>query len=122
MWGMSRMHPPVRRAGIVALFSLLGLLAACQTTPPPARLPEPQLQLLRSEPLTLSSGCDASGSFFVSFTVATSGRTDDIHAPDAPPCVQEALTAWVASFEYAPPAQATPAAIEWLMVSAKRGS
>lgn len=119
---MAFMHPSTRHAGLAALFSLAVLLAGCQTAPPAVRFPEPELQLLRSAPLTLPSACEAAGSFFVSFTVSTTGRTRDIRAADAPACVQEALTAWVESFEYAPPARTTPAAIEWLMVSAKRGS
>lgn len=82
----------------------------------------PDLQLLESSELSLPLGCIASGSFVVSFTVATTGRTDAIRAPDAPDCVQDALTAWVASFRYQPPARPTPASMEWMMVTARRGS
>jgi hypothetical protein len=99
----------------------IALLAACQSTPPlhPA---EPELKLLKSAELIVPEDCLASGSFVVSFTVATSGLTDAIRALDAPGCVQAALTAWVASFRYEPPARATPATMEWMMVTGKRGS
>jgi hypothetical protein len=108
------------RAALYAALSLI-FLAACQSTPP-VRPPTPELQLLEASPLQISRDCVAAGSYVVSYIVATSGRTNAIRAPDAPACVEQALTAWVESFRYAPPARATSATIEWLMVSAKRGS
>lgn len=112
--------PPMKSLGLAVLAAFV-VLAGCKTVPP-ARAPAPDLQLLRAAPLDISGDCEAAGSFVVSFTVSTSGRTRDIRSTDAPPCVQQALTAWVESFEYAPPARPTPAAVEWLMVTAKRGS
>jgi hypothetical protein len=97
------------------------LLTACQSTPP-APAVAPDLELLESSQLRLPAGCEAAGSFIVSFTVATTGRTDAIRAPGAPECVADALTAWVASFRYQPPARPTPASMEWMMVTARRGS
>jgi hypothetical protein len=105
--------------------------SGCQTVP--TARPEaaaPALQLLESRPLQLAEDCQASGSYFVEFTVRNDGRTDRVHAPDGPACVQQALTAWVESFRYAPPKSATAggiaggiaSGIEWMVVSARRGS
>jgi hypothetical protein len=102
------------------LFAVL-FIAACQTTPPP-RLAEPELKLIQTSPLVVPNDCIASGSFVVSYTVATTGRTAAISPPDAPSCIQDALTEWVASFRYEPPAKPTPASMEWMMVTAQRGS
>lgn len=96
-------------------------LAGCQTTPtvsPPA----PALQLVQSQPLVLAPDCQASGSFFVGFSVLSDGRTGRIQAPEGPVCVQQALTAWVSSFRYSPPGRDTPAGVEWMMVTATKGT
>lgn len=95
-------------------------LAGCQTTPtaPPA----PALDLIRSQPLVLAEDCNASGSFFVEFSVLSDGRTGNIQAPQGPACVQQALTAWVSSFRYAPPGRDTPAGMEWMLVTAAKGT
>jgi hypothetical protein len=95
-------------------------LAGCQTTPtaPPA----PSLQLIQSQPLVLAPDCQASGSFFVEFSVLSDGRTGRIQAPEGPTCVQQALTAWVSSFRYSPPGADTPAGVEWMMVTASKGT
>ena len=97
------------------------LVAGCSSLPS-QRTVEPDLELLESAQLAVPQDCLASGSFVVSYTVATTGRTDAIRAPEAPQCVQDALMAWVASFRYQPPSRATPAAMEWMMVTAKRGT
>jgi len=105
----------------IAAIGLLSLLAGCQTTPSqPTVLPE--LKLLESAALELPRDGIASGSFVVAFTVAASGRTEAIRTADAPPCVGDALTAWVASFRYEPPRAATSTSLEWMLVTAKRGS
>jgi hypothetical protein len=110
-----------RRFILAAAIVFAAVLSGCQT--PRSQHPiEPELKLLGSSPLVIPSDCFASGSFVVSFTVATTGRTDAIRTPDAPSCMQDALIAWVASFRYEPPASATPASMEWMMVTAKRGS
>lgn len=98
----------------------LTLLAGCQLTPP-APLP-PSLQLMESQPLVLAPGCEASGSVSVEFTVRMDGTTDGLKLSPAPECVRDALTAWVSSFRYLPPAADIPTGVEWLLVSARRGS
>ena len=98
----------------------LTLLAGCQLTPP-APVP-PSLQLMESQPLVLAPGCEASGSVSVEFTVRMDGTPDRLKLSPAPECVREALTAWVSSFRYLPPAADIRTGVEWLLVSARRGS
>jgi hypothetical protein len=99
----------------------LTLLAACKLTPP-APVASPSLQLMESQPLILAPGCEASGSVMVEFIVRMDGRTDALKLSPAPECVREALTAWVNSFRYLPPAADVPTGVEWVLVSARRGS
>ena len=109
----------MRRTRSVALAALT-LLAGCQLTPPAPVAPA--LQLMESQPLVLMPGCEASSSVVVEFVVRMDGRTDALQLSPAPECVREALTAWVSSFRYLPPSADTPAGVEWLLVSARRGS
>lgn len=109
----------LKRTCVVAA---LAVLAGCKATPPAPQPEPPSLQLVASEPLVLAPGCDVSGSVFVEFTVRTDGSTDLLELPSAPTCVREALTAWVSSFRYLPPTAEVPTGIEWLLVSARRGS
>ena len=101
--------------GVIAAMTLAG----CQTFPGKPLPPAPQL--LTSAPLQLADDCQARGSFIVKFDVHANGETSNIQPPPADACVRTALTAWVASFKYAPQAGETPMAIEWLMVEAKQG-
>ena len=116
---------PSSRSLFEALFVVVGAfaVAACQSRGPiqPA-VPGAELRLIESRALDLPDSCRASGSVVVDFTVLASGQTDDIRPAAAPECVQQALTAWVASFRYAPVGQSTPAAVEWLLVEARKGS
>jgi hypothetical protein len=100
-------------------------LSGCQTTPTTAPTPRPappDLQLLEAQPLAIAEDCQASGSYFVEFTVLSDGRTGNIQAPPGPACMQQALTAWVSTFRYAPPGRQIPAGVEWMMVTSRRGS
>lgn len=109
-----------RHIGLAALALGAIALSGCQTAPTkaPAR---PTLRILQSAPLKMADDCQASGSYFVEFTVASDGRTGDIQAPPGPACVQEALTAWVGSFRYEAPGQKIPSGVEWMMVMARKG-
>lgn len=105
----------------------IAVLSGCQTAPTAKPdIAAPSLRLIDSEPLVLAEGCAANGSFFVEFTVLSNGRTDNIRTPPAPACVQQALTAWVGSFRYSPLAAEMPgsiaSSIEWMLVTARRGS
>jgi hypothetical protein len=110
---------PVRSGSALLLVAAMIAAGGCQTTPtvtPPA----PALQLVESQPLALAEDCNASGSYFVAFTVLRDGRAGEIQAPQGPACVQQALTAWVSTFRYASPGQETPMGMEWMMVTARR--
>ena len=77
---------------------------------------------MESQPLVLAPGCDASGSVFVEFIVRMDGTTERCKLSPAPACVREALTAWVSSFRYLPPAADTADRRRMAAVSARRGS
>ncbi len=101
----------------------LAVLAGCQLAPPAPQAPaSSSLQLMESQPLALAPGCEANGSVFVEFMVRMDGTTDSLKVSQAPACVRDALTAWVSSFRYLPPTADTRAGVEWLLVSARRGS
>ena len=108
------------RTSFLALAALTSL-AGCQSTPP-APVSTPTLQLMESQPLVLAPGCDTSGSVMIEFIVRMDGSTDSLQLSPAPECVREALSAWVSSFRYLPPAADVPTGVEWLLVSARRGS
>jgi hypothetical protein len=114
---------PLSRNLLACVAAATALLCGCQSAPTVERpgLP-PALQLLESQPLVVADDCVVSGSYFVGFTVLTDGRTGRIEAPSAPVCVQQALTTWVSSFRYAPPATEMPFGVEWMLVTARRGS
>jgi hypothetical protein len=106
----------------IVILAVVAVLAGCQATPPAPQPAPASLQLVASQPLVLAPGCDVTGSVFVEFTVRTDGSTDALKLPAAPACVREALTAWVSSFRYQPLAADVPTGVEWLLVSARRGS
>lgn len=110
-----------RRSSFAALLVGAIALSGCQTTPTVAP-PAPSLRLLEARPLTIAEDCEAAGSYLIEFTVLSDGRTGNIQAPPGPACVQRALTAWVSTFRYAPTGQQMPAGVEWMMVTARRGS
>lgn len=113
---------PVAAARTVALALLLSALAACQAPGPVRPAAPPSLKLLGAAPLEVPASCQASGSVIVAFAVDHDGTTSQIQPAAAPACLQQALTAWVASFRYAPPVTPIQTSVEWLMVEARRGS
>ena len=112
--------PSFRLLLATSLFALS--LTACQSVPERSATPAAPLQLLRSAPLNLPATCAADSSIVVDFTVLESGQTDEIRPAGGPECLQQALTAWVASFRYAPVEGRTPHSVEWLLVEARKGS
>lgn len=97
------------------------LLAGCQSVPRTA-IAQPELRLTSSSPLQLADSCQPRGSVIVEFTVLPDGATTGIQTPSEPDCLHDALTAWVASFRYAPPGVSVPGTVEWLLVTARKGS
>jgi hypothetical protein len=100
----------------------VAVLAGCELAPPAPEVAPPELHLIDSQPLVMAEDCAASGSVFVEFTVRADGRTDDVKLPEAPACVRAALSTWVDSFRYSPRVAGVATGIEWLLVSARRGS
>jgi uncharacterized protein YceK len=104
-----------------AMFVICLLLAGCQSTRT-HNAPAPSLQLARAGTLSLPADCHATGSIGIDFTVDEHGRTSDIRPAKAPLCVQQALNAWVESFQYVPTGTTQVTRMEWLLVEARRGS
>jgi hypothetical protein len=121
---------PERRRSLARVAGIgvaLVLVAACQTTTPRASVPPPPVQLLDAAGFELPADCAVSAgrTYRMSYTVGADGRTGNLGAitpPDAPPCLQAALGAWVGTFRYAPPAQAESVTTDWMLVTARRGS
>jgi hypothetical protein len=111
---------PLQRPAAFCVLSLV--LSACGSLAPRAPAPPPALDLISSAPLVVADGCDARGSYVVGFTVTPQGRTTNIEAPEAPACVREALASWAASFQFSPPQQPVRGSMEWMLVTASRGS
>jgi hypothetical protein len=94
------------------------IVGGCATSP---RAPAPSSpQLLSAGQLDLPAGCEARGSVYVSYTVLENGTAANIAPENAPACVQQAVTAWIASFRYSPQTMAVPLALEWLVVTGDR--
>ena len=104
-----------------AVAIIAAVISACQTSAPKVAAPIP-LELVAVGTLHVPDTCEATGSVIVDFTVLENGQTAGIEPAAAPECLQQALTAWVASFRYAPVTSQTRTSVEWLMVEARRGS
>lgn len=107
------------RGECMALVTAL-VLAGCATT---ARPPPSPLELLESGSVVLPADCvPAHGVVYrMAFVVQGDGRVAGIASQSGAGCVQQALEAWVATFRYRPPSDATPAVVDWMAVSAARG-
>lgn len=111
----------VPTAGWLGVAVLATQLAGCQLPPTRPSHAAP-LQLIGSAALDVPESCETTGSVVVDFVVLENGATGDIRPAAASECLQQALTAWVASFRYAPVGERTQASVEWLLVEAKKGS
>ncbi|MCU0255762.1 MAG: hypothetical protein MUF60_03390 [Vicinamibacterales bacterium] len=111
------------RSGLT-LLALAGLLAGCAAPPARGPVPPPALELLGAGPLELPRDCQPrpAAVYRTSFVVETDGRPTRIESESGEGCVQEALRRWVATFEYRPIAESTPSTVDWMGVSARRGS
>ncbi len=118
-------HRAVPHFGVAVAFILA---AACQPVlRPSAPAPEPPARLLDAGRLDMPADCAVTSgrTYRMSYTIGLDGRTGSLGAitpPDAPACLQAALAAWVASFRYAPVAQAEAVTTDWMLVTAPRGS
>jgi hypothetical protein len=102
------------------------LLTACATDPHKSTsvAPAPAPQLLSTGTLQLPAGCEpAHGAVYrTSFVVQPDGRVNDAASDSGDGCVQAALRAWVATFVYRADGVAMPIALDWMEVTASRGS
>jgi hypothetical protein len=100
----------------------LSLVAGCVAPTLAPAPPNPELQLLGAAELAIPRGCEArpGAVYRTHFNVQPDGRVTDAAAASGNGCVQEALRAWVTTFSYAPLADTTPVAFDWMIVTAAR--
>jgi hypothetical protein len=112
------------RASALACGASLLALGGCAALAPPAAAPPPPLQLLSSGSLDLPADCEpARGAVYrTHYVVEVDGRVTGATSDTGDGCVQQALRAWVTSFRYQAIGEAMPVVIDWLAVSASRGS
>ena len=98
---------------------LLGGCASTRVAPHPA----PELQLLEAGTLQLPPGCEPGHGvvYRTAFVVQTDGRVEAVASESGSGCVQEAVSRWVATFQYRPVAAPTAAVLDWMGVTATRG-
>ncbi len=118
MIGRMKLHPRIP-VGILLAAAALG---GCQVAPSRAPEPPAPLEMLSAEPLRIESGCEVEGALLVEYTVLQSGETGNIEVSQGPECARDALTAWVASYRYAPQPTDVATRFEWILVTGKRGS
>lgn len=111
----------VRGAAVV----MAVVLAGCAMQPPTGSgvaPPVPPLELVAAGPLELTDACEPSpGAVYrVSFVVQRDGRVAQVEPGPGAGCVQDALGAWVGTFEYRPPGTAVATVLDWLGVTAAR--
>lgn len=111
----------------LVLVCAIALAAGCQATAPTTAVPPPPTQLLEAARFDLPADCSVTSgrTYRMSYTIGIDGRTGSLGAitpPDAPACLQAALSSWVSSFRYAPLSQAEAATTDWMLVTARRGS
>lgn len=116
----------VRRAA-GGLLACVALIAGCASQPDRAsslHSPVPELELLDAGVLEIPRDCEPSRGkvYRTSFTVQADGRVATAVSDSGPGCVQDALRRWVATFRYRPVAEPLPATLDWLGVTARRGS
>ena len=113
----------VRRLAILGLTTAPWLLmAGCATQRPPVASPPPSpLQLLSAGPLEIPDDCAIhSGRMYrTSYRVQDDGHVADVAPDPAPACLQQALTAWISGFRYAPPGEPVATVIDWMAVTAR---
>lgn len=112
------------RLGAAWTFASLLLAAGCALTPTERAAPEYPLHLLNAAALELPRGCEpAAGMVYrTAYTVRADGSVAATTSESGAGCVQEALRQWVATFRYGPIREDTATVIDWLSVTATRGT
>jgi hypothetical protein len=109
-------------AGVACLCMVL--LAGCAATPGTKPPSEPELQLLSAGALALPDDCEPIGGrvYRTRYVVQPDGRVAGATPESGTGCVQDALLHWVETFQYRPLAAPVPATLDWLAVTARRGT
>ena len=109
-------------AGVACLGMVL--FTGCAGAPGTRPLPEPELQLLSAGVLSLPDDCEPTDGkvYRTRYVVQADGRVAGATPESGAGCVQDALLRWVETFQYRPLAGPIPATLDWLAVTARRGS
>jgi hypothetical protein len=117
----SRLEP-----GFALVAAALLAVTGCTSVTPreSAPAPAPDLQLLSAGALALPQDCEPRrGTMYrTSFVVEPGGGVSTVTSDSGDGCVERALRAWVASFRYAAPERTVPTVIDWMYVTASRGT
>ena len=118
----TRSHLLPALAGLAGL--VIVLLAGCASAPGTKQPPGPELQLLSADVLALPSGCEPAGGkvYRTRYVVQPDGRVTGATPESGTGCVQDALQRWVETFQYRPLAGPVPATLDWMAVTARRGT
>ena len=118
----TRSHLLPALAGLACL--VIVLLAGCASAPGAKPPPEPELQLLSTDVLVLPSDCEPTGGrvYRTHYVVQTDGRVAGATPESGTGCTQDALLRWVETFQYRRVARPVPATLDWMAVTARRGT
>lgn len=122
------MKPAIRSRGLPALAggAALGLvlLAGCASAPGTKSPPEPELQLQSADVFTLPSHCEPTDGkvYRTRYVVQPDGRVAGATPESGTGCVQDSLLRWVETFQYRPLVGPVPATLDWMAVTARRGT
>ncbi len=121
------MNYAIRRHWMPALAggacSGLVLLAGCASVPS-TKPPESELQLQSADVLALPSNCEPTDGkvYRTRYVVQSDGHVAGATPESGTGCVQDALLRWVETFQYRPLAGPVPATLDWMAVTAQRGT
>lgn len=117
-------HRRTRATLIGVSASVCFAFAGCAPLTHEARVPAPPLQLLSAGDLDLPADCEpAPGKVYrTNYVVHPDGRVTNAASNTGDGCVERALRAWVNSFRYGAVDAEMPVVIDWIAVTAARGS
>ena len=103
---------------------VIALLAGCAAVPGKQPPPEPELQLLSADAFALANDCEPTDGkvYRTRYVVQPDGRVAGATPESGTGCVQDALLRWVETFQYRPLAGPVPATVDWMAVTARRGT
>jgi hypothetical protein len=120
-------HASLRRsvpalAGVAC--SGLVLLAGCASVPGTKPPPQSELQLQSADVFALPGNCEPTDGkvYRTRYFVQSDGHVAGATPESGTGCVQDALLRWVETFQYRPLAGPVPATLDWMAVTARRGT